>query len=241
MASFFEEEPEHDVVDPDEDRHEHPQLPVVGATLPIDVVIGRSDTAVLVLRSVRARPTGLELTITAYWRVAEQVHASWGGGGPGEYPPVGHMHEGGGWAAKFPSGFLPEHEVDDNGELLPGFITFGIRFADGSAISNVSYSAWRLRDHTAVPSVGMSGGHSHGRGHGPGSFGMHEALYWTWPLPPLPSMDVICLWPAFDIAETVTTFETGPMHEAAARAKPIWPDWELLDPNRYRGPWHRFD
>lgn len=54
------------------------------------------------------------------------------------------------------------------------------------------------------------------------TYGCWRRGIWLWPLPPLPTMRVVCAWPDRGIAETSVEVPTAGLHEAAARARPVW-------------------
>jgi hypothetical protein len=59
---------------------------------------------------------------------------------------------------------------------------------------------------------------------GGGGQGRWSHGLWLWPLPTPGTVEVVCAWPAFGIEETRTSFDAGPLLEAAARVEVLWPE-----------------
>jgi hypothetical protein len=48
--------------------------------------------------------------------------------------------------------------------------------------------------------------------------------FWVWPLPPPGPVTFVCAWPRWEIPESRTDLDAGPILEAAARATDLWPE-----------------
>jgi hypothetical protein len=59
--------------------------------------------------------------------------------------------------------------------------------------------------------------------------------YWLWPLPPSGPLTFALSWPEVGIEATTVEVDTGPLHEAAARAVELWPDERPLPPESGSG------
>jgi hypothetical protein len=105
---------------------------------------------------------------------------------------------------------MDPHGRGSAGEAL----LLGLEFADGSAVTNVGGS-WRDASGTPGPRLVQNGGGGGGLS--------YDQSFWLAPLPPPGAIDVVCLWSAYDIAETHTRIDGTAIAEAAAAATVLWP------------------
>ena len=198
MSSFFRPPPP----EPDEEWEELPTGPwegppenVVGGASALQVVVARSDDAVVLVTEVEAYPTGFSFELTLRWRGALLERLTGG--------PMQHLVE---------PIYLP------SGELAPEFLRFGVRFSDGSKASNVA-----IAPPPGGPDEPPEGPTLEWRGGG-SSRGVWNETAWVWPLPPPGSLTFVCEWPAAGIEETLHEVGAGAILEAAAHAEQLWGD-----------------
>jgi hypothetical protein len=114
-------------------------------------------------------------------------------------------------------------------ELSPEVFRFGIRFADGSKVTNIDPGSWP-REVGEVPSgpilVGRGGG---------GGGTRWEQGFWVWALPPEGPMAFVCEWPSRGVPLTEQEMDATVIREAASRAEVLWPGER--PPNR-GGVWY---
>jgi hypothetical protein len=108
------------------------------------------------------------------------------------------------------------------GRDVEGRLKLGLRFADGSTVTNVG--GW--------PEQPM--GYGHGRDPdrlpdgpvllepGGGGGGARKQEYWVWRLPPAGELALVCEWQSRGVDLTVTTLDADAIREAAGRAVPMW-------------------
>jgi hypothetical protein len=91
---------------------------------------------------------------------------------------------------------------------------FGLRLADGRQEMHDGIMFRR------IPAAGNTSAvlrHLHGHFNPSGWFHL-----WSARLPPPGPLTIVSAWPEEGLAETAITIETGPILDAAARARPIW-------------------
>jgi hypothetical protein len=187
------------VNDPDEAEFADSQSVWVGGVMPTQVLLARSDAAAVTLRGLAVFPDGFSFTVNTYIRRRS----------PGSRDRSSH---GGGLA------FHVHTDVDDDGNLAPHVLRFGLEFADGGRATNLDH----VRDSTHVDD-GTHGLQSGGGGGGDRSFSLR---YWAWPVPTAGPLAVICEWPEYDIGEIRTEVPAELFAAALDQAHPIWPDWD---------------
>ena len=112
----------------------------------------------------------------------------------------------------------PFHLYDEDDEdLPPEFLRFGIEFPDGARVTNLT-APWPISPDATEPLHGLEP-----RGGG-GSDVEYEQEFWVWPLPEDGVVAFVCEWPAQGIPETRVEIEGELIAEAAARAQPVWSD-----------------
>jgi hypothetical protein len=169
---------------------------------PISLVIGRSESTVVLLEGARAYPSGVVVRFVvavretgreARRRVFAELDVTHGRG-----------------------------QLDLC--LPPGGLRWGVQFADGRRVTTVDESPWHGLPEGADPSTwtpqrpvldGVGRPVSWG--------GTWSRDVWLWPLPPPGSVQVVCAWPDRGIAESSTTTDSALLRAAATAATPLWP------------------
>ncbi|WP_029136753.1 hypothetical protein [Nakamurella lactea] len=172
----------------------NPPEDVLPGVVPLELVLGRSDSTVVMLSEIRAFSQGLQMQFAVRVRgrlVPHDLHSEV------------FRHPG-------RRGTVPRRN--------PGGLQWGFEFADGRRVTNVD--AWpdtppddRLwtPDHPVLV-VGGGGG------------GMRsvDTSFWLWPLPPAGPMKVACQWTDQGIEFTEHDLDTQLILDAAARARSAW-------------------
>lgn len=179
---------------------------VLPGVVPVELVLGRSDTTVVLLAGIRASPTGLEMRLGV--RVRGRVRRR-------------ELH-----AEIFDGPY--DHDRDAGWQV--GRLKWGFELADGRRATNVDPPVWLEQpnqDHSEPHEPNdlqwepdhavLVGG---GGGGGPHSF---DRDYWLWPLPPAGRLRVVCQWLDEGIQVTIQDLDAGPFLAAARRARPVWP------------------
>lgn len=172
----------------------------IGAVLPVQELIGRSEEAAISLARIVAYPVGFEVTLDAFTRAV-----SWGWAFDER---VGEWHRG-------------EHERPP--AELP---RYGVEFADGRRASNLG----RMFGGTVVAMPAADNEEPDpskdirlvpGGGHGGGRQSRQE--FWVWPLPPHGPVAFVCEWPRYGIPESRVEVAAASIRAAASKAMEIWP------------------
>jgi hypothetical protein len=168
---------------------------VLGVGVPIRLVLARTDELAVLIDQVAAYPTGFTFQISMSLReepespmdLSEVMHGSM------RWPRMGSQ------------------------ELPPDQFRFGIRFGDGSKVTNIDPGRWlgETGDQPSGPLlVGRGGG---------GGGARWEQGFWVWPLPPEGPMAFVCEWPARGIPLTEHEVDASRIREAASSAEVLWP------------------
>jgi hypothetical protein len=204
--------PPREVPDSDELHEPSPQPVWAGApedvlpgVVPVELILGRSQSTVVLLTGVRAFPTGLGITLGV--RVRGQAARR-------------DLH-----AEVFDGPYLHDRDAD----WQAGRLKWGFELANGQRVTSVDPPPW-----TEQPNQDHSRPHSPddwkwepdhpvlvGGGGGGGTRSV-DRDYWLWPLPPAGRLRIVCQWPDQGIETTVHNLDTQPFLEAAARAQPVW-------------------
>ena len=187
---------EDDIAAVDDDPFEDLQPgPWVGGVVPLELVIARSDDAVILIAGLSAFPDGVELMLKSYLRKGVQRSRRNGF----DHPMMWHARR------------------DGNEPVPDGFLRFGIAWPDGGRATNLD--GWgRSWPDATEPTHGLE---AHGGG---GSDREWKQEYWVWPLPETGELSIVVEWPAFGIEETVTKIDSAVLVEAAGRAQAVWPE-----------------
>jgi hypothetical protein len=169
----------------------------LGQSVPLSVVVARSDQAVVALRSATAYSTGVTFDVVASAR------------GLGQRESNRLLHE--------------QHLLGDDDEPSDWFLRIGFELADGARVSNLARDLRLLRPDVEPAGPILI---PHGGGGGSGGRGGVDLQpgYWLWPLPPPGPLRIYVEWPALDIALTHVTLDADAIRDAATRAEALWPD-----------------
>lgn len=108
--------------------------------------------------------------------------------------------------------------TDLHGHRFSGnLLLLGVEFADGRRCANIWRSRMDPATHDRQPHLWSGGGSGGGRS--------ASKSWFLIPLPPPDGFRIICAWPAWDVPETITEVAGGPIHQAAQRARELWP-WQ---------------
>lgn len=167
----------------------------------LGVEVGRSESTVVSLQGVEAYASGVVLDLAV------------------------HVRERGREARRRVFAALDLHHGRGQLDLFlgAGGLRWGVELADGSRATTLDESPWNERPEDADPSDWNP---SHpvldGVGRTQVWYDSWRRGIWLWPLPPLPTMRVVCAWPDRGIDETSVEVPVAALHEAAARATPVW-------------------
>jgi hypothetical protein len=107
-------------------------------------------------------------------------------------------------------------------------LTFGIRFADGSAALTGGrpgpelMAQWRMHAEGREPSP-SDGPLLMPRGGGGGGK-RYDFTYWVWPLPPEGKLTFLCEWRARGLGPTSHEVDAAAIRRAGASSKSVWSD-----------------
>ena len=170
----------------------------LGVSLPLAVVVGRSDNAVVALRDATAYSMGVALELVAAARGLRQAEAQ--------------------------TLFHEQHFADPDDELPAAFLRVGLELPDGTRVSNLTgHRAFSMRPEQEpdAPLLVPSGGG--GGSAGPGHVTMSPA-YWLWPLPPAGTLRLFVEWPRLGVALSSCELDGAAIRSAAAKSQPLWAD-----------------
>ena len=206
---FFPEPPE--PPDPPDEEQAHrqpvwmgPPDDVLPGVVPVELVLGRSDSTVVGLIGMRAFLTGVQMSLAV--RVRGRVRRR-------------DLN-----AEVFDGPY--DHGMDAQWQATR--LKWGFELADGRRVTNVDpWPEQPNRDHARPhhPDDWLwEPDHPvlHGGGGGGGGRSV-DREYWLWPLPPAGRVRVVCQWPDQDIAANVQDIDAAPILAAARRAVPLWP------------------
>ena len=107
---------------------------------------------------------------------------------------------------------------DDDGEARRDeVLRFGLSWPDGGRATNIDSWGRRWPDATE-PAHGLE------ENGGGGSDRHYSWEFWAWPLPGPGQLRFVVEWPAFGIPETAQAIDAQLLIDAAAKARPVWPD-----------------
>lgn len=171
-----------------------PPTDVFPGAIPLELVIGRSHKAAVMVTGLRAFPTGVAMTLLV--RTRERL------------PRGLNLNE-----EVFDGPF--RHEQDQAWQR--DRFKWGFEFSDGRRVTSVD--PWpRSFEPTHIPDRPVL----MGRGGG-GDDRAVERDYWLWPLPPPGTLKVVCQWPQLGIDPTTSTIDAHEIEAAASRSQAVWP------------------
>jgi hypothetical protein len=193
-VSFFEPPPR----PPEPPYREQPEWlgppdDVVGGTVALELVVGRSPDAAITLDSATAYPTGVELRVDVRWR------------------------EGG---SRVFEETMRWHSDPRQGKDLPDeLVRFGVQLADGSKATTLGTGA--VAPAVLGPGQPPAGPLLIPRagGGGPSRWTQH---LWLWPLAPEGAVEFVCEWPALGIELSRVAVAASLLRDAAARTRTLW-------------------
>lgn len=190
------EEPEERREDYEQPAWAGPPDHELGECVPLSLVVGRSESALVAVKHATAYSTGVTFEFLAAAR------------GLQERDTHRLFHE--------------QHVFGGDEGPPDGFLRIGVELADGSRVSNMGRDRrlWRP-DHQPEGPVFMQ----HGGGGGSAGAGRVTMSpgYWLWPLPPPGPLRVFVEWPALDVSLSSAELDTDLLLETAARSRPLWP------------------
>jgi hypothetical protein len=198
-VSFFEAPPPPPEPPPQPPRRpwRQPSDAVVGRTVALNLIVGRSDNAALWIPSTAVYPEGFEFEVEI--RLDE---------GEIEHPFFMHHPR--------------RRRQQQAGELDPDLVRFGIEFSDGRKATNLGgHMPFAMPDEPDAPPPEPLLAPSRGGGGGGGRW--HHG-FWVWPLPPDGPLVFVCEWPVAGIGETRTEIDSALIRDAAAEVVELWPE-----------------
>ena len=172
---------------------------VLPGVVPVELVIARSASTVVMLTGIRAFPQGLAMNLAIRVR------------GPIERRD---LH-----SEVFDGPY--RHGMDEQWQTER--LKWGFEFADGRRATNVDPPAWDgeeerpWKDKTWRPDRPVLNGQGGG-----GSQRAIDRDYWLWPLPPPGRLRVVFQWPQQGITTTIHDLDAKPFLDAAARSQRVW-------------------
>lgn len=197
--SFFAADP---APEPEEEREPYrrpnralgPSPDEVGRPIAASFVLARTDLVAVTVQGIRAHSTGCLFEIGWILRRTTEDARVWR-----------EIHD-----AAFD--FHGRRPAADS-------LLFGVVLADGGVTRTNDRFDWRSPG--PEPHLVFAGG----GGTGGGTERIHGGQQvWLTPLPPAPTMDLVCAWPRFGVEESRRTIDTAAIQEAASNAHWVWPE-----------------
>ncbi|GAA5150099.1 hypothetical protein GCM10023340_26460 [Nocardioides marinquilinus] len=195
MSDFFPDPP--DV--PEEVEVERPQPEWLGppsdalpGVVPVELILGRSEKAVVMLTGWRAFAQGLAMTLSVRTRAL---------------PRSVNLQE---------EVFDGPYRHDQDQTWRRDRLKWGFEYADGRRATNIGpWPDLDGDDQTPDRPVLIGGG-------GGGGDRSTDRYYWLWPLPPGGKLTIVCEWRQVGIETTTTVIDADPVVAAAARSQEVW-------------------
>lgn len=162
---------------------------VIGHTLALNLVLGRSENAAVWIASLTVYPEGFVSAAAASARLEEALYED----------PFHSRHL-----------FARRHGA---GELPPELLRLGIEFADGRKATSLDWPRGRGHDPHEMPEGPILRPFGGG-----GGGGRWNHTFYVWPLPPGDQLTFVCEWPSAGIGLTRAETEAEPIRLAAAEA-----------------------
>jgi hypothetical protein len=196
MSDFFPDPPDAPEGQEDDEPQPvwlNPPDDMLPGIVPVELILGRSDQAVVMLAGMRAFTTGVAMTLLVRTRtrmrrldLGDEVF-------DGPY----------------------RHDQDD--AWRRDRLRWGFEFADGRRATSVDPWPDPVDAQRTPERPVLSGG-----GGGGGARAV-DRDYWLWPLPPPGALTVVLQWPQLGIEQTTSRIDADQIVAAATRAQPIWP------------------
>ena len=164
----------------------------LGVVVPLNALLGRSETAVVALSHAVAYSDGVALNFIAIVR--------------GMKPS--NVHE-----------FLQAQHMWGGEDLSDAFLRLGVEFSDGRRVSNIGGHRHDLGDDPEGPILWPQAG---GGGGGSGTRIEIRPACWMWPLPPPGALALSCEWPAAGILFTTVEVDADTIRAASEQATALW-------------------
>lgn len=208
-APFFEPAPEPGEPEvPEIPPWAAPPADELGAVVPVERVVARSEHVVIALPAVRSFRIGCRFDIEVVGTRGTLPADRWWELRMSGYPV--------GWRGSGDDDRLPDR-----------LLRLGFRFPDGSTATTVGHGASRVAAPVAAPTgpvlTWVPGGSGGGRRGGEQVMFDHFGL-WLWPLPPARPIEFAVEWPLAGIELTVVELDGAALVAAAARATAYWAD-----------------
>lgn len=173
-----------------------PPADELGVSVPLSLVLARSDRAAVALRSATAYSTGVLFDLVAVARGLPEREAN---------------------------RLFQEQHLAGEEEPSDAMLRIGFELPDGTRVSNLGRGR-RPLDPAAEPDGPVLNPCGGGGGSAGGGRVEMQHSYWLWPLPVPGLLRVYVEWPALEISLSSVEVESEPLLEAAARSQPLWPD-----------------
>lgn len=206
MGEFFEPPPSEPHVP--EPRYRMPAWmgPPKGtlpAVVPFERVLARTETVAVCLARLAVYPTGFEFRVLTMSDDAERA-----------LDPF------------FLEGRYRQQHPDDTEGIPAEMLRFGLQFADGSKVTNVTPHWPHPNTKPSTPILTEMGGG-----------GDWDQTFWIWPLPPPGPFTFVCEWPAVGIALTRHEIDAALILDAVPHAQVVFSDEHLPEwPSDEDGP-----
>ncbi|PRY34294.1 hypothetical protein [Umezawaea tangerina] len=206
---FFEPDPDAQHTEPPEPPPIPPWLSPpaeeIGVTVPLQLVVARSDNVVVLLDSVKVYSTGCLLLTEVVTRRGDLSLNDW-------------------WELRSSGHTTMINGTSEAGGLPDKVLRFGVRFPDGTKATTVRGVPRGDRDTppdgTVLSWTPFGGGSRFGGG-------MHLSHasngLWLWPLPPAAPLEFAVEWPFGGIDLTIVELDGALVTGAAERSRPYWP------------------
>ena len=175
-------------------RRSHRPVNEIPGTVPIDVVLARTDNVAVALGAMRAYSTGLEFEL----RVRRTRKAGFGG----SEPPSAGLHQQ-------IMGFA-------RGKGGRDAMLLGFGFPDGRTATNIGGFAAPPGQESADNPVLHPGG-------GGGDNQSYDGTFWLSPLPVGGDLTIVCAWPLHGLDETQVVVAQRLIEDAVDRVVELWP------------------
>lgn len=186
---------------PEPSRHSWfgPPEDELGAVVPLQLVVGRSEKGAVALRHATVYSSGVTLDVMGLARGLSDAQAN--------------------------RVFHERHLFEEDEEPSPAFLRIGLELPGGERVSNLG--GRRHRRRLLKPDVEPAGPvfieHGGGGGQSGGGRVSMNPGYWLWPLPKRGTIRVFCEWPLVEIPLSTAELDGAALASAAERAVPVWP------------------